>query len=437
MKTDINIREIKNLNPTIKAFLNSSKSVVKLNDGFIFRNPFFYDSSYNKFQMILANIDSLRFILKTKYSQIKVNDNIFDGYFFHVSTLDPIGSIDFSLEHQVMKNDFCCKDIDNIKKDTQIIIVDEINDRNSISFEQLETLMLLLQQKNKSNYEMKNEVRNLLEVLIYKNKFSKSHKEQVYLIDLFKDFSEDSKSVDLCEFEQISLDLSLNDVCDEIPQENIYSDYYKILVDNENNITKQFSNIIEKEIKREAMRKIFNNVSIYDASLLSLSSNAVVDFFVAKFDIKKLNVLFENKLVELKDKYKTNFMDFLKQCNYDFSNMNINDKLRVFEELTKLKSSFISDIAAEFKLININLNDNFTKMFINLIKKYVECHIEFWDNDDIGHSIRIYEYSDELNNNFCDLYSLINDLISNDDKGYYAYLKDYNIVFDNMFVSLI
>lgn len=130
-------------------------------------------------------------------------------------------------------------------------------------------------------------------------------------------------------------------------------------------------------------------------------------------------------------------MDFLKQCNYDFSNMNINDKLRVFEELTKLKSSFISDIAAEFKLININLNDNFTKMFINLIKKYAECRIEFWDNDDIGHPIRIYEYSDELNNNFCDLYSLINDLISSDNKENYAYLKDFNIVFDNIFVSLV
>lgn len=41
MKTDINICEIKNLNPTIKAFLNNNKAVVKLNDGFIFRNPFF------------------------------------------------------------------------------------------------------------------------------------------------------------------------------------------------------------------------------------------------------------------------------------------------------------------------------------------------------------------------------------------------------------
>ena len=437
MKTDINIREIKNLNPTIKAFLNSSKSIVKLNDGFIFRNPFFYDSSYNKFQMISANIDSLGFILKTKYSQIKVNDSVFDGYFFYVPTLEPIGSIGFSLEHQVMKNDFCCKDIDNIQKDSQVVIVDEINDRSSISFDQLETLMLLLQQKNKSNYEMKHEVRNLLEVLIYKNKFNKSHKEQVYLVDLFKDFSEDSKSVDLCEFEQISLDLSLNDVCDEIPQENIYSDYYKIIVDNENNIIKGFSKIIEKEIKREAMRKIFDNIVINDSSLLSLSSNAVIDFFVAKFAIKNLNVLFENKLVILKNKYINNVIDFLKRRNYDFCNMNINSKLRVFEELTKLKSTFVSDIFAEFNLINIDLNDNFTKMFIDLVKKYAQYYIEFWNNDDIGYAIKIYEYSDELNNNFCDLYSLINDLISSDNKENYAYLKDCNVVFDNIFTSLV
>lgn len=430
-KTNINIREIKNLNPTIMAFLNGRKSVVKLNDGFIFRNPFFYDSSYNEFQMISANIDSLKFILKTKYSQIKINDDVFDGYFFHVSSLD------FSLEHQVMKDDFCCKDIDNIQKNSQVVIVDEINDKSSISFEQLETLLLLLQQKDKSNYEMKHEVCNLLKILIYKNKLNKSHKEQVYLIDLFKDFSEDSKLIDLCEFEQIYIDLSLNDICDEIPQENIYSDYYKIIVDNENNILKGFSKIIEKEIKREAMRKIFDNIVINDSSLLSLSSNAVVDFFVAKFAIKELNVLFENNLVVLKNKYKTNLIDFLKQCNYDFSNMNINGKLRVFEELTKLKSAFISDIVAEFNLIDIDLNDNFTKMFIDLVKKYVQYYIEFWDNDDIGYAIRIYEYSDELNNNFCDLYSLINDLISSDNKENYACLKDYNIVFDNIFVSLI
>ena len=430
-KTNINIREIKNLNPTIKAFLNGRKSVVKLNDGFIFRNPFFYDSSYNEFQMISANIDSLKFILKTKYSQIKINDDVFDGYFFHVSSLD------FSLEHQVMKDDFCCKDIDNIKKNSQVVIVDEINDKSSISFEQLETLLLLLEQKDKSNYEMKHEVCNLLKILIYKNKLNKSHKEQVYLIDLFKDFSEDSKLIDLCEFEQIYIDLSLNDICDEIPQENIYSDYYKIIVDNENNIIKGFSKIIEKEIKREAMRKIFDNIVINDSSLLSLSSNAVVDFFVAKFAIKELNVLFENNLIVLKNKYKTNLIDFLKQRNYDFSNMNINGKLRVFEELTKLKSAFVSDIVAEFNLIDIDLNDNFTKMFIDLVKKYVQYYIEFWDNDDIGYSIRIYEYSDELNNNFCDLYNLINDLISSDNKENYACLKDYNIVFDNIFVSLI
>ena len=430
-KTNINIREIKNLNPTIMAFLNGRKSVVKLNDGFIFRNPFFYDSSYNEFQMISANIDSLKFILKTKYSQIKINDDVFDGYFFHVPSLD------FSLEHQVMKDDFCCKDIDNIQKNSQVVIVDEINDKSSISFEQLETLLLLLKQKDKSNYEMKHEVCNLLKILIYKNKLNKSHKEQVYLIDLFKDFSEDSKLIDLCEFEQIYIDLSLNDICDEIPQENIYSDYYKIIVDNENNILKGFSKIIEKEIKREAMRKIFDNIVINDSSLLSLSSNAVVDFFVAKFAIKKLNVLFENNLVVLKNKYKTNLIDFLKQRNYDFSNMNINGKLRVFEELTKLKSAFISDIVAEFNLIDIDLNDNFTKMFIDLVKKYVQYYIEFWDNDDVGYAIRIYEYSDELNNNFCDLYSLINDLISSDNKENYACLKDYNIVFDNIFVSLI
>ena len=430
-KTKINIREIKNLNPTIMAFLNGRKSVVKLNDGFIFRNPFFYDSSYNEFQMISANIDSLKFILKTKYSQIKINDDVFDGYFFHVPSLD------FSLEHQVMKDDFCCKDIDNIQKNSQVVIVDEINDKSSISFEQLETLLLLLQQKDKSNYEMKHEVCNLLKILIYKNKLNKSHKEQVYLIDLFKDFSEDSKLIDLCEFEQIYIDLSLNDICDEIPQENIYSDYYKIIVDNENNILKRFSKIIEKEIKREAMRKIFDNIVINDSSLLSLSSNAVFDFFVAKFAIKELNVLFENNLVVLKNKYKTNLIDFLKQRNYDFSNMNINGKLRVFEELTKLKSAFISDIVAEFNLIDIDLDDNFTKMFIDLVKKYVQYYIEFWDNDDIGYAIRIYEYSDELNNNFCDLYSLINDLISSDKKENYACLKDYNIVFDNIFVSLI
>ena len=430
-KTNINIREIKNLNPTIMAFLNGRKSVVKLNDGFIFRNPFFYDSSYNEFQMISANIDSLKFILKTKYSQIKINDDVFDGYFFHVPSLD------FSLEHQVMKDDFCCKDIDNIQKNSQVVIVDEINDKSSISFEQLETLLLLLQQKDKSNYEMKHEVCNLLKILIYKNKLNKSHKEQIYLIDLFKDFSEDSKLIDLCEFEQIYIDLSLNDICDEIPQENIYSDYYKIIVDNENNIIKGFSKIIEKEIKREAMRKIFDNIVINDSSLLSLSSNAVVDFFVAKFAIKELNVLFENNLIVLKNKYKTNLIDFLKQRNYDFSNMNINGKLRVFEELTKLKSAFVSDIVAEFNLIDIDLNNNFTKMFIDLVKKYVQYYIEFLDNDDIGYSIRIYEYSDELNNNFCDLYNLINDLISSDNKENYACLKDYNIVFDNIFVSLI
>lgn len=430
-KTNINIREIKNLNPTIMAFLNGRKSVVKLNDGFIFRNPFFYDSSYNEFQMISANIDSLKFILKTKYSQIKINNDVFDGYFFHVPSLD------FSLEHQVMKDDFCCKDIDNIQKNSQVVIVDEINDKSSISFEQLETLLLLLQQKDKSNYEMKHEVCNLLKILIYKNKLNKSHKEQVYLIDLFKDFSEDSKLIDLCEFEQIYIDLSLNDICDEIPQENIYSDYYKIIVDNENNIIKGFSKIIEKEIKREAMRKIFDNIVINDSSLLSLSSNAVVDFFVAKFAIKELNVLFENNLIVLKNKYKTNLIDFLKQRNYDFSNMNINGKLRVFEELTKLKSAFVSDIVAEFNLIDIDLNNNFTKMFIDLVKKYVQYYIEFLDNDDIGYSIRIYEYSDELNNNFCDLYNLINDLISSDNKENYACLKDYNIVFDNIFVSLI
>ena len=77
------------------------------------------------------------------------------------------------------------------------------------------------------------------------------------------------------------------------------------------------------------------------------------------------------------------------------------------------------------------------KMFIDLVKKYAQYYIEFWDNDDIGYAIKIYEYSDELNNNFCDLYSLINDLISSDNKENYAYLKYCNIVFDNIFTSLV
>lgn len=75
MKTDINIREIKNLNPTIKAFLNSSKSVVKLNDGFIFRNPFFYDETFEKLLKFVPYIDGLDFLLKIKLPQIKVNND--------------------------------------------------------------------------------------------------------------------------------------------------------------------------------------------------------------------------------------------------------------------------------------------------------------------------------------------------------------------------
>ena len=61
MKTDINIREIKNLNPTIKDFLNNNKAVVKLNDGFIFRNPFFYDKTFEKLLKFVPYIDGLDF----------------------------------------------------------------------------------------------------------------------------------------------------------------------------------------------------------------------------------------------------------------------------------------------------------------------------------------------------------------------------------------
>ena len=54
--------------------------------------------------------------------------------------------------------------------------------------------------------------------------------------------------------EQFVLDLSINDVCDE---NNIGNSYNHISVSNQDNIIRKFSNIVQKEVKREAMRKIF------------------------------------------------------------------------------------------------------------------------------------------------------------------------------------
>ena len=295
MKTDINIREIKNLNPTIKYFLNGSKSVVKLNDGFIFRNPFFYDKTFEKFLKFVPYIDGLDFLLKIKLPQIKINnDTLFtlDGVYFYTSSLEPIG---FSFEQQIMLEQFSSFDFkDDLNKNAQLIIVDNDNNKYSISLEQLETLKLnkkslsLLKELDcQHNVKEKQIVRTLLESIIYKNKdinSSNINNDTIYQIDLFEDFNVQSKQVDLHDFEQFVLDLSINDVCDE---NNIGSSYNHISVSNQDNIIRKFSNIVQKEVKREAMRKIFSHIVIniknyelngyeliksYDEALLSLSS---------------------------------------------------------------------------------------------------------------------------------------------------------------------
>lgn len=455
MKTDINIREIKNLNPTIKSFLNSSKSVVKLNDGFIFRNPFFYDKTFEKLLKFVPYIDGLDFLLKIKLPQIKINnDTLFtlDGVYFYTSSLEPIG---FSLEQQVMLEQFSSFDFkDDLNKNAQLIIVDNDNNKYSISLEQLETLKLnkkslsLLKDNNcHSNVKEEQIVRTLLEFIIYKNKdinSSNINNDTIYQIDLFEDFNVQSKQVDLHDFEQFVLDLSINDVCDE---NNIGSSYNHISVSNQDNIIRKFSNIVQKEVKREAMRKIFSHIVIniknyelndyeliksYDESLLSLSSLAVVDFFAEMFHIKKQDVLFDNKLIPIVEKYQNKCQEFITKLDYDYKNQDIKLKLLLIEKLAKFKSELIANLVSEFMKIDIDVNDKFTKMFVNLIKNYAGYHIRFYANDSY-HYIQICEYTDELNNNFSDLYSLISELMSDDRKNMYDGLKEYGTIIKEVF----
>lgn len=455
MKTDINIREIKNLNPTIKYFLNGSKSVVKLNDGFIFRNPFFYDKTFEKFLKFVPYIDGLDFLLKIKLPQIKINnDTLFtlDGVYFYTSSLEPIG---FSFEQQIMLEQFSSFDFkDDLNKNAQLIIVDNDNNKYSISLEQLETLKLnkkslsLLKELDcQHNVKEKQIVRTLLESIIYKNKdinSSNINNDTIYQIDLFEDFNVQSKQVDLHDFEQFVLDLSINDVCDE---NNIGSSYNHISVSNQDNIIRKFSNIVQKEVKREAMRKIFSHIVIniknyelngyeliksYDESLLSLSSLAVVDFFVEMFHIKKQDILFDNKLIPVVEKYQKECQEFITKLDYDYKNKDIKLKLLLIEKLTKFKSELIVNIVSEFSKIDIDVNDKFTKMFVNLIKNYAGYHIRFYANDS-NRYIQICQYTDELNNNFSDLYSLISELMSDDRKNMYDGLKEYGTIIKEVF----
>lgn len=452
MKTDINIREIKNLNPTIKAFLNNNKAVVKLNDGFIFRNPFFYDETFVKFLKFFQYIDGLEFLLKIKLPQIKVNNDTLltsDGIYFYASSLS------FSLEQQVMLERFASFNFkDELNKDLQLVIIDNNNNKYSISLEQLETLKLnkkslsLLKDNNcHSNVKEEQIVRTLLESIIYKNKdinSSNINNDTIYQIDLFEDFNVQSKQVDLHDFEQFVLDLSINDVCDE---NNIGSSYNHISVINQDNIIRKFSNIVQKEVKREAMRKIFSHIVIniknyelngyeliksYDESLLSLSSLAVVDFFVEMFHIKKQDILFDNKLIPVVEKYQKECQEFITKLDYDYKNQDIKLKLLLIEKLAKFKSELIANLVSEFSKIDIDVNDKFTKMFVNLIKNYAGYHIRFYANDSY-HYIQICEYTDELNNNFSDLYSLISELMSDDRKNMYDGLKEYGTIIKEVF----
>lgn len=455
MKTDINIREIKNLNPTIKAFLNNNKAVVKLNDGFIFRNPFFYDKTFEKLLKFVPYIDGLDFLLKIKLPQIKINnDTLFtlDGVYFYTSSLEPIG---FSLEQQVMLDRFAFFDFkDELNKNSQFVIVDNDNNKYSISLEQIETLKLnkkslssLKDNNCHSNVKEEQIVRTLLESIIYKNKdinSSNINNDTIYQIDLFEDFNVQSKQVDLHDFEQFVLDLSINDVCDE---NNIGSSYNHISVSNQDNIIRKFSSIVQKEVKREAMRKIFSHIVIniknyelngyeliksYDESLLSLSSLAVVDFFAEMFHIKKQDILFDNKLIPVVEKYQKECQEFITKLDYDYKNKDIKLKLLLIEKLTKFKSELIANIVSEFIKIDIDVNDKFTKMFVNLIKNYAGYHIRFYANDSY-HYIQICEYTDELNNNFSDLYSLISELMSDDRKNMYDGLKEYGTIIKEVF----
>ena len=452
MKTDINIREIKNLNPTIKAFLNNNKAVVKLNDGFIFRNPFFYDETFVNFLKFFQYIDGLEFLLKIKLPQIKVNNDImltFDGVYFYASSLG------FSLEQQVMLEQFSSFDFkDELNKNLQLVVIDNNNNKYSISLDQLETLKLnkkslsLLKDNNcHSNVKEEQIVRTLLESIIYKNKdinSSNINNDTIYQIDLFEDFNVQSKQVDLHDFEQFVLDLSINDVCDE---NNIGSSYNHISVSNQDNIIRKFSNIVQKEVKREAMRKIFSHIVInirnyelngyelirsYDESLLSLSSLAVIDFFAEMFHIKKQDVLFDNKLIPVVEKYQNKCQEFITKLDYDYKNQDIKLKLLLIEKLAKFKSELIANLVSEFSKIDIDVNDKFTKMFVNLIKNYAGYHIRFYANDSY-HYIQICEYTDELNNNFSDLYSLISELMSDDRKNMYDGLKEYGTIIKEVF----
>lgn len=452
MKTDINILEIKNLNPTIKAFLNNNKAVVKLNDGFIFRNPFFYDETFVNFLKFFQYIDGLEFLLKIKLPQIKVNNDTLltsDGIYFYASSLG------FSLEQQVILEQFSSFDFkDDLNKNAQLIIVDNDNNKYSISLEQLETLKLnknslsLLEEHGRQNDVKTTQiVRTLLESIIYKDKNSDSaniNDNTIYQIDFFEDIFVNSKQIDLNDREQFVLDLSINDVCDE---NNIGSSYNHIPVSNQDNIIRKFSNIVQKEVKREAMRKIFSHIVIniknyelngyeliksYDESLLSLSSLAVVDFFAEMFHIKKQDVLFDNKLIPIVEKYQNECQEFITKLDYDYKNKDIKLKLLLIEKLAKFKSELIANIVSEFRKIDIDVNDKFTKMFVNLIKNYASYHIRFYANDSY-HYIQICEYNDELNNNFSDLYSLISELMSDDRKNMYDGLKEYGIIINEVF----
>ena len=290
-------------------------------------------------------------------------------------------------------------------------------------------------------------VRTLLESIIYKDKNSDSahiNNNTIYQIDFFEDISVKSKQVDLNDMEQFVLDLSINDVCDD---NNIGNSYNHISVSNQDNIIRKFSNIVQKEVKREAMRKIFSHIVIniknyelngyeliksYDESLLSLSSLAVVDFFAEMFHIKKQDVLFDNKLIPIVEKYQNECQEFITKLDYDYKNQDIKLKLLLVEKLTKFKSELIANIVSEFTAIDIDVNDKFTKMFVNLIKNYASYYIRFYANDSY-HYIQICEYTDELNNNFSDLYSLISELMSDDRKNMYDGLKEYGTIINEVF----
>ena len=372
-----------------------------------------------------------------------------DGIYFYVSSLG------FSFEQQVMLERFSSFDFkDELNKNAQLIIVDNDNKKYSISLEQLETLKLnknslsLLEELDRQNDVKTTQiVRTLLESIIYKDKNSDSahiNNNTIYQIDFFEDISVKSKQIDLNDREQFVLDLSINDVCDE---NNIGSSYNHIPVSNQDNIIRKFLNIVQKEVKREAMRKIFSHIVIniknyelngyeliksYDESLLSLSSLAVVDFFAEMFHIKKQDVLFDNKLIPIVEKYQNECQEFITKLDYDYKNKDIKLKLLLIEKLAKFKSELIANIVSEFRKIDIDVNDKFTKMFVNLIKNYASYHIRFYANDSY-HYIQICEYNDELNNNFSDLYSLISELMSDDRKNMYDGLKEYGTIINEVF----